>query len=530
MVENMMVQMSVGTSEPGSASGPVAGPVSGGTGQDGLPLANFADLLQAVAPGFDKLAENLPGSNLNLADGKAASLAGIMQKLLGFGGADKVSGVGKRTDSKDNVPDASQQVIAQLQASGPQPAFFIIQDQTVNSSAAHSGGISLDALNAATLSPAISSQDSANTAQNLSSPLSGPKSAATSQSDILIQSIAGLTAQNTFSPIQSAVNTTAQNTLSTVQSAVNTAAQNTLSPVQSAVNTAAQNTFNPLQSAVNTTAQNTLSTVQSAVNTAVQNTFDPVQSAVNTTTQNTFNPVPSAVNTAAQNTLSQVQSAVNATAQNTLSQVQSAAYTTAQNTLSQVQSATNTTAQNSGNTRLDAFAENMSNDLNIEEVRISAANETKSDTGDTSDSTASAAVAMHQTAYSKETEPAQENVPVNQLNQLSAPIMDTLESGGRHLVIKLSPPDMGTIEIKLKVENGILTADFRMDSNAVKDLFTVAMPHIKQSIEEAGIKTGNFFADLKEDSNADGGKQQDTNQQQQKQQKGQNSSFFDFFA
>jgi flagellar hook-length control protein FliK len=168
--------------------------------------------------------------------------------------------------------------------------------------------------------------------------------------------------------------------------------------------------------------------------------------------------------------------------------------------------------------------------LNINELHVSAANGNKSKSGDTSDNTPFSSVTVQQTPYSKDAGPAQQTLPVSRLSELSDPIVKTLESGNGNLVIKLSPPDLGTIQIRLKMENGILSADFKVDSTAVRDLFSVAIPQIKQSIEGSGIKTGNFFADLKEDSSSGGGRQQNTNQQQQRQQKEQKPGFFDFFA
>lgn len=198
-----------------------------------------------------------------------------------------------------------------------------------------------------------------------------------------------------------------------------------------------------------------------------------------------------------------------------------------------VQGTANAASQNSGGMGQNDLSGNTDSDSGIEVASIGTAGDNKTKSGDASGNSAivSAATAtVHQSSYSKETEPVQQTLPVSRLNELSDPIMKTLESGDKHLLIKLSPPDMGTIEIKLKLENGVLTADFRVDSSSVKDMFTFAMPNIKQSIEASGIKTGNFFADLKDDSNAGGGRQQHTNQQHTKQQKEQKSSFFDFFA
>ncbi len=127
-----------------------------------------------------------------------------------------------------------------------------------------------------------------------------------------------------------------------------------------------------------------------------------------------------------------------------------------------------------------------------------------------------------------------EMVHASRLNEISEPIMKTLGAGDKHLIIRLEPPDLGSIHIKLRIDNsGVLRADFRVDSNVVRDLFSAAMPQIKASLENSGIKVSDFFVDVKEDYYSDSGKrqqQEDANQHQQKQNKQQKHRFFDYFA
>jgi len=178
----------------------------------------------------------------------------------------------------------------------------------------------------------------------------------------------------------------------------------------------------------------------------------------------------------------------------------------------------------------NSVTEGTTGGLGMKEMGMNLNNGNKSVSGDAGNNTAFSAVTLQQAPRADDSQPAQETLPVNKLNELSDPIMKTLGQGEKNLLVKLTPPDMGTIEIRLKMENGVLTAAFKVDSTAVKDLFSIAMPQIKNSIESSGIKTGDFFADLKDDRTADGGRQQDTNQQQQRQQKEQKPGFFDFFA
>jgi flagellar hook-length control protein FliK len=141
---------------------------------------------------------------------------------------------------------------------------------------------------------------------------------------------------------------------------------------------------------------------------------------------------------------------------------------------------------------------------------------------------------VQQAASNKGETVVKETFHVGRLNEISEPIMKTLSAGDKHLIIKLEPPDLGSIHIKLRIDNsGMLRADFRVNSNVVRDLFSAAMPQIKASLEDSGIKVSNFFVDIKEDYYSDSSKrqeQEDANQHQQKQNKQEKYQFFDYFA
>ncbi|MEW6739025.1 MAG: flagellar hook-length control protein FliK [Nitrospirota bacterium] len=124
-----------------------------------------------------------------------------------------------------------------------------------------------------------------------------------------------------------------------------------------------------------------------------------------------------------------------------------------------------------------------------------------------------------------------EPIHVSRLHELGEVMEKTVKAGDKHLIIKIEPPDLGSIQIKLRMDNGMLRADLKVDSPVVKDLFSMAIPQIKTSLEDSGIKVSDFFVDVKEDYYSDGRRQQDdTNQQQHKQNKGSKSQFFDYFA
>src|SRR5208283_1353539 len=97
------------------------------------------------------------------------------------------------------------------------------------------------------------------------------------------------------------------------------------------------------------------------------------------------------------------------------------------------------------------------------------------------------------------------------------------------LVIRIDPPDLGSMQIKLSLDNGMLKANVSVDSNAVKDSFNLALPQIRTSLENAGIKVSDFQVNVREDQYRNG--QERNNQgQQQRQSRESKNGFSDFFA
>ena len=143
----------------------------------------------------------------------------------------------------------------------------------------------------------------------------------------------------------------------------------------------------------------------------------------------------------------------------------------------------------------------------------------------------------HHTEYSKNsTIAAKETVHISRLSELSEPIAKNVGSGNSNMTIKLTPPELGNVQIKLRMENGVLKADFIVDSHSVKDLFSGAIPQIKIALEDSGIKSGDFLVNVKKEgyySDARDQQQQGAenfNKQQQRQQRKSGSQFYDFFA
>jgi flagellar hook-length control protein FliK len=124
---------------------------------------------------------------------------------------------------------------------------------------------------------------------------------------------------------------------------------------------------------------------------------------------------------------------------------------------------------------------------------------------------------------------AQEVVPVSKLTSVDEVISKAIDAGQKSLIIRIDPPDLGSVQIRLSFDNGVLKADVRVDSNAIKDSFNLALPQIKTSLENSGIKVSEFHVDVREDQYRNG-QQRNNQDQQQKQDREFKNSFSDFFA
>ncbi|MBN2654442.1 MAG: flagellar hook-length control protein FliK [Nitrospirae bacterium] len=120
---------------------------------------------------------------------------------------------------------------------------------------------------------------------------------------------------------------------------------------------------------------------------------------------------------------------------------------------------------------------------------------------------------------------------VSKVHEIDQVIMKMANSGQQRLILRIDPPELGSIQIKLVMENGVIRADFRFDNQAAKESFALALPQIKTSLEDAGIRTGEFFADLKDDYYSDRKEGQDRPQHNKNgNRQKEEGSFFELFA
>ncbi len=138
-----------------------------------------------------------------------------------------------------------------------------------------------------------------------------------------------------------------------------------------------------------------------------------------------------------------------------------------------------------------------------------------------------------QTATTRNEQAIKETLHVSRIQEIDAKIIRAVESGQNSLTIRLEPPELGTLKIKLVLADGMVRADVRVENAAVKDMMNLAAPQIRNSLESAGIKVSEFFVDIREEYYSDGRRhnQDNENGKKHKHSKEKDEDFkpFDFF-
>ena len=120
---------------------------------------------------------------------------------------------------------------------------------------------------------------------------------------------------------------------------------------------------------------------------------------------------------------------------------------------------------------------------------------------------------------------------VTSIRDIHEPIRAAAEAGTKLMVLRLDPPGLGDVQIRLRMQQGVLTADLKVDSGSTKDLFTSALPQIRQQLESSGIQVGEIQVDLHEDYLAGQGQKREQEQgRQNRQDRQSNENFFQYLA
>ncbi|MCX8027943.1 MAG: flagellar hook-length control protein FliK [Thermodesulfovibrionales bacterium] len=124
-----------------------------------------------------------------------------------------------------------------------------------------------------------------------------------------------------------------------------------------------------------------------------------------------------------------------------------------------------------------------------------------------------------------------ETLHVSRIQEIDTKILKAIQTDSKTLTLRLEPPDLGSIHIKLIMTDGSLRADLKVDNHAVKDMMNLALPQIRNTLENAGIKVSEFFVDIREEYYSDGGKHnhdRDNNRENQQDKKQKDKGFKPF--
>lgn len=85
-------------------------------------------------------------------------------------------------------------------------------------------------------------------------------------------------------------------------------------------------------------------------------------------------------------------------------------------------------------------------------------------------------------------------------NQILTKIQVVPLSQGKEIHMDLAPKDLGKISFKLVEENGVLTAQIRVENEKTKELVLQSIDTLKEGLKEQGLMIGDFTVDVRDQS------------------------------
>lgn len=129
--------------------------------------------------------------------------------------------------------------------------------------------------------------------------------------------------------------------------------------------------------------------------------------------------------------------------------------------------------------------------------------------------------------------PVKETLYVSKIQDIDTKILKAIHGDSKTLTVRLEPPELGSVHIRLVLSEGGLRADLKVDNPAVKDMMNLALPQIRNTLENSGIKVSEFFVDIREEFYSDGKKQEHDKDNDQKskgeRQKDKDSKPFEYY-
>jgi flagellar hook-length control protein FliK len=83
------------------------------------------------------------------------------------------------------------------------------------------------------------------------------------------------------------------------------------------------------------------------------------------------------------------------------------------------------------------------------------------------------------------------------------------QDGSHTMTVRLDPPELGTVELHLRVHEGQLSVHALTDSLATRDVISRALPDLRAALESSGLHTGSL--DVGARSSGQGSEHRDAN-------------------
>lgn len=87
--------------------------------------------------------------------------------------------------------------------------------------------------------------------------------------------------------------------------------------------------------------------------------------------------------------------------------------------------------------------------------------------------------------------------------------MEQLSNGGGQVRLRLHPPELGSLQMSLRIEGSVVFAEMKVETTAARDALMRNLPILKDRLAEQGMQVQHF--DVQADSNFESGNSQGGN-------------------
>ena len=90
------------------------------------------------------------------------------------------------------------------------------------------------------------------------------------------------------------------------------------------------------------------------------------------------------------------------------------------------------------------------------------------------------------------------------------------ERGGGPIEMRLSPPELGTLQVKIELKEGVMTASMEVETPAARQTLLENLPALRDRLEQQSVRIDKFDVDVRDESQQRGGEPQQQDQAQQR--------------